>query len=157
MSQTEEDYGTTIVYDSDGFPSVECQITIFLLYSQPRSFQITYEEKLLLDYRYMNANGIIPRFEFGFGLSYTTFAYSGLFISTSSDPSKAATVSFTIANTGSVDGTEIPQLYLTYPPRAGEPEKVLRGFEEVDIAHGQSVTVRMTLSQRDLRLALFWV
>lgn len=105
----------------------------------------------------MDANGIIPRFEFGFGLSYTTFAYSGLLISTSSDPSTAATVSFTVTNTGSVDGTEIPQLYLTYPPRAGEPEKVLRGFEEVDITKGQSITVTMTLNQRDLRSALFWV
>ena len=127
------------------------------LRSQPRSSQITYREKLLLDYRYMTANGIIPRFEFGFGLSYTTFVYSGLFISTSSDPSAAATVSFTISNTGSVDGTEIPQLYLTYPPKAGEPEKVLRGFEEVDVARGRSVTVRMTLNQRDLRSVLFWV
>ncbi len=103
----------------------------------------------------MDANDIIPRFEFGFGLSYTTFAYSDLLISTSSDPSTAATVSFTITNTGSVDGTEIPQLYLTYPPRADEPKKVLREFEEVDIAQGQSVTVKMTLAQRDLRWVLF--
>ncbi len=103
----------------------------------------------------MDANDIIPRFEFGYGLSYTTFSYSDLLISTSSDPSTAATVSFTITNTGSVDGTEIPQLYLTYPPRADEPKKVLRGFEEVDIAQGQSVTVKMTLAQRDLRWVLF--
>ncbi|KAF8349160.1 glycoside hydrolase family 3 protein [Amanita rubescens] len=134
MADAETDYGTRIVYESDGFPT------------------IIYTEKLLLDYRYMDANDIIPRFEFGFGLSYTTFSYSDLLISTSSDPSAAATVSFMITNTGSVVGTEIPQLYLTYPPKANEPKKVLRGFEEVGIAQGQSVTVKMTLTQRDLSI-----
>lgn len=99
----------------------------------------------------MDANDIIPRFEFGFGLSYTTFSYSNLLISTSSNSSATATVSFTVTNTGTVDGTEIPQLYLTFPPRADEPKKVLRGFEEVNVAQGQSVTVTMTLTQRDLR------
>ncbi|KAK2460318.1 hypothetical protein APHAL10511_007707 [Amanita phalloides] len=132
IADSEEDYGTEIVYGVIGFPSIE------------------YKEKLLLDYRYMDSKNIIPRFEFGFGLSYTTFAYSSLSITTSSGSSAVATVSFTITNTGYVDGTEIPQLYLTYPSSAGEPKKVLRGFDDVAIAQGRSVTVRMTLSQRDL-------
>jgi len=96
----------------------------------------------------MDAHNIIPRFEFGFGLSYTTFEYSDLII-TDSGSSKA--VSFKLTNTGSFAGTEIPQLYLGYPTDAGEPPKVLRGFDEVDLAVGASATVTMTLSPRDIR------
>lgn len=96
----------------------------------------------------MDAHNIVPRFEFGFGLSYTTFEYSDLII-TDSGSSKA--VSFKLTNTGSLAGTEIPQLYLGYPTDAGEPPKVLRGFDEVDLAVGASATVTMTLSQRDIR------
>ncbi|KAF8638262.1 hypothetical protein AX17_002284 [Amanita inopinata Kibby_2008] len=132
IADAEKDYGTSIVYNSLGFPT------------------ITYTEKLLLDYRYMDANDISPRFEFGFGLSYTTFDYSNLAITKTLNSSTAATVSFVITNTGSYDGTEIPQLYLTYPASAGEPKKVLRGFEEVDIAKGENKSVSMTLSQREL-------
>ncbi|PFH44702.1 hypothetical protein AMATHDRAFT_167652, partial [Amanita thiersii Skay4041] len=130
----EKDYGTSIVYFSTGFP------------------KLVYSEKLLLDYRYMDANDITPRFEFGFGLSYTSFTYSDLSITTSSDPSSAASVSFTIQNTGNFDGTEIPQLYLTYPANAGEPKKVLRGFDEVDMLKGQSKRVVLNLSLRDLSI-----
>ena len=72
----------------------------------------------------MDANNITPRFEFGFGLSYTTFKYSDLSIASSGDDT---TVTFTVANSGSVDGTEIPQLYLGFPEGAGEPPRVLRG------------------------------
>ena len=92
----------------------------------------------------MDANKIVPHFEFGYGLSYTNFTYSGL----SATPS---TVSFTIKNTGGVDGTEIPQLYLGYPANAGEPPKVLRGFDDISLKAGESKTVTMSLLQRDYR------
>jgi beta-glucosidase len=96
----------------------------------------------------MEANGITPRFEFGFGLSYTTFGYSNLTIT---DFGSSKVVSFKLTNTGSFSGTEIPQLYLGYPTSAGEPPKVLRGFEEVILTSGATSTVQMKLSQRDLR------
>ncbi|EKM83126.1 hypothetical protein AGABI1DRAFT_69320 [Agaricus bisporus var. burnettii JB137-S8] len=131
IADKENDYGTAIVYLSGGFPD------------------INYTEELLLDYRYMDAKNITPRFEFGFGLSYTTFGYSGLSI-TNSGSSKV--ISFKITNTGGVKGTEKPQLYLGYPGGAGEPPKVLRGFDEVDLNVGASSTVRMTLSQRDFSI-----
>ncbi|KAF5349632.1 hypothetical protein D9756_009031 [Leucocoprinus leucothites] len=131
IADNENDYGTTIVYNSAGFPD------------------INYTEKLLLDYRYMDAHNINPRFEFGFGLSYTTFGYSGLSI-TNSGSSKI--VSFKVTNTGSIPGTEIPQLYLGYPSGAGEPPKVLRGFDEVSLAVGASSTVQITLRQRDFSI-----
>ncbi|KAJ6568119.1 glycoside hydrolase family 3 protein [Mycena sp. CBHHK59/15] len=129
-------YGTEIVYDAGGILSL----------GMPT---ITYTEKLLLDYRYMDAHSIAPRFEYGFGLSYTTFGYSDLSI-TSSGTSKI--VSFTVTNTGAVAGTEIPQLYLGYPAAAGEPPKVLRGFDDVPLAAGASQQVAMTVIQREMSI-----
>ncbi|KAG5640449.1 hypothetical protein DXG03_008622 [Asterophora parasitica] len=109
---------------------------------------INYTEKLLLDYRYMDSKNIVPRFEFGFGLSYTTFAYSALSITASGT---SQVIKFAVSNTGSFAGTEIPQVYLAYPESAGEPKKVLRGFEEVILDVGTSSTVTITLSKRDFR------
>lgn len=129
IADSESAYGTSIVYDSLGFPAV------------------SYTEKLLLDYRYMDARNITPRFEFGFGLSYTTFAYSPLGISASGS---SQVITFTVTNTGFVPGTEIPQLYLGYPASAGEPKKVLRGFEEVVLGVSESANVVMTLRSRDM-------
>ncbi|KAF4587087.1 hypothetical protein EYR40_011108 [Pleurotus pulmonarius] len=130
----ETDFGTSIVYDSlTGFP------------------EINYTEKLLLDYRYMDANGITPRFEFGFGLSYTTFVYSGP-LSIVSSASGARAVTFTVANSGDVPGTEIAQLYLGFPAGAGEPKRVLRGFEEVALGVGESRSVTIMLGQRDVSI-----
>ncbi|KAG6812795.1 hypothetical protein H0H92_000427 [Tricholoma furcatifolium] len=132
ISDAESDYATTIVYDSLGFPEID------------------YTEKLLLDYRYMESEGIEPRFEFGFGLSYTTFSYSELSISTSGD---SQVITFTVTNSGYFFGTEKPQLYLGYPSSAGdsEPSKVLRGFEEVVLDVGASSVVNMTIAQREMR------
>lgn len=111
-------------------------------------FQIDFTEKLLIDYRYMEANKIIPRFEFGFGLSYTTFAYSSLSVAASSD---GYAITFTLRNSGDVYGTEKPQLYIGYPANAGEPPKVLRGFEEVDLKVGESKPVTFSINRRDMR------
>ncbi|KAL5479045.1 hypothetical protein ACEPAI_2333 [Sanghuangporus weigelae] len=141
--------------------------------------QIPYEDKLLIDYRHFDANRIEPRFEFGFGLSYTTFEYSNLYISEitsgfasqslrsawkkgeptpSGEGSSAALwlhepayeVTFTIQNTGDAAGTEIPQLYVHHPDSAGEPPRVLKGFSDVLLEPGQSETVTITLSRYDL-------
>ena len=102
----------------------------------------------MLDYKYMESKGIKPRFDFGFGLSYTTFEYSGLEISASGT---GVAVVATIKNAGVVPGTEIPQLYLGFPANAGEPPKVLRGFDEVFLQAGSSSSVTFNLNQRDLR------
>jgi beta-glucosidase len=107
----------------------------------------------------MDAQNITPRFPFGFGLSYTTFAYSALSIVASSSPT-AYVISFTVTNSGRVKGTEIPQLYLGFPQGSGEPKRVLRGFEEVlDVGVGEGRRVEMKLSEREIRcvvsLAIF--
>jgi beta-glucosidase len=96
----------------------------------------------------MDAKNIAPRFEFGYGLSYTTFAYSSLMITPSGT---SQLIKFTVTNTGTFAGTEIPQLYLAYPASAGEPKKVLRGFEEVFLDVYAYETVSMSLSERDMR------
>ncbi|KAJ7059706.1 glycoside hydrolase family 3 protein [Mycena amicta] len=133
IADDEDSYGTTIV-TSPGFPL---------------GFPvINYTERLLLDYRYMGLHNITPRFEFGFGLSYTTFTYSGLSITTSGT---SKTITFTVQNNGTVAGMDKPQLYLGYPAAAGEPSKVLRGFEEVGpLAPGASAQVVMTVNQREM-------
>jgi beta-glucosidase len=97
------------------------------------------------------------------GLSYTTFNYSGLSIETlgnnlapraapnaSSLFDNLARVTVEITNSGSLDGTEIPQLYLG-SPAAGAPNQVLRGFEAVHLAAGESTSVVFNLTRRDLR------
>lgn len=126
---------------------------------------ITYTEGIFIDYRHFDQANIAPRFEFGFGLSYTTFAYSGLTVSGStaggtrqSGPGSAldpwlhtpvVTVSFTIKNNGTVSGNEVPQLYLTLPTSVNAAPKNLKGFDSVFIGAGQSSSVSMTLSRFD--------
>ncbi|KAI0757179.1 beta-glucosidase [Daedaleopsis nitida] len=127
---------------------------------------IPYNEGLFIDYRHFDQASIAPRFEFGFGLSYTTFDYSNLKITGSTsggtrqangpgaalDPwlhDPVVTVTFTLKNNGSVAGAEIPQLY-TSPPASGKSAPFnLKGFDSVFLAPGQSTTVSMTLSRLD--------
>ncbi|KAJ7173243.1 beta-glucosidase [Mycena filopes] len=124
---------------------------------------VPYTEGLFIDYRHFDQAAITPRFEFGFGLSYTTFTYSGLTISGSTaggtrqsgpgsslDPwlhTPVVTVTFTIHNNGTVAGNEVPQLYLTFPAAAKSAPKNLKGFDSVFVGVGQSVTVSMTLNR----------
>lgn len=94
-----------------------------------------------MGYRWYDANNVTPAFEFGLGLSYTTFQYSNLAVSTSS-------VNFTITNTGSRAGAAVPQLYLGFPASAGEPPKQLKGFQKVYLQPGQASRVSLPLNQR---------
>ncbi|KAI0742388.1 glycosyl hydrolase family 3 N terminal domain-containing protein [Daedaleopsis nitida] len=142
--------------------------------------RIDYDEGLLIDYRHFDANNIEPRFPFGFGLSYTTFAYSGVQVRAvhHADRTSAALeaawaqgkaspnvdggstalwlhrpafeVSFEVKNTGKVAGTEIAQLYLHFPAAAGEPPSVLRGFTDVLLKPHASQRVTLALSRYDL-------
>ncbi|KAL0573526.1 hypothetical protein V5O48_008431 [Marasmius crinis-equi] len=129
IADSEDAYGTKIVTGLDGFPTIK------------------YTEGLFIDYRYMDQQGIVPRYEFGYGLSYTTFEYSGLSVSSSGG---LPVIQFTVKNTGAFDGTEKPQLYLGFPSGAGEPAKVLRGFDEVKLAKGASQQVTFSLSQKEI-------
>jgi beta-glucosidase len=118
--------------------------------------QCDYTEGVYVDYRYFDAQNVTPRYEFGFGLSYTTFEYSSLFIESSHSLevgseadiwSIVATVETNITNSGDREGAEVAQLYLGIP---NSPPKQLRGFEKVLLTAGGSGTVRFELTRRDL-------
>ncbi|ROW17623.1 hypothetical protein VPNG_00874 [Cytospora leucostoma] len=128
---------------------------------------ITYTEGNYIDYKYFDKYNVTPRYEFGYGLSYSTFGYSSdLTVSSNATAGYAngtrtiggredlwdvvATVSTTVENTGSVDGAEVAQLYVSFPEAADQPLRSLRGFEKVQIAAGQSATVSFPLRKRDL-------
>ncbi|KAF4543146.1 Beta-d-glucoside glucohydrolase protein [Lasiodiplodia theobromae] len=124
-----------------------------------------FEEGLYIDYRHFDKADIEPRYEFGFGLSYTNFTYSDLLVggSGSSDGPSAtadlyapiATVTATITNSGDVGGAEVAQLYLSLPISTGVdvPVRQLRGFEKIDLAAGESGSVDFIIRRKD---ASYW-
>ena len=109
------------------------------------AFQTTYDEKLEVGYKYYDAEKKPVLYPFGFGLSYTTYAYSGL--SVKPGDGGALTVSFTVKNTGKTAGTEIAQVYTGFPDAAGEPPKRLIGFARVELAPGESKQVTVAVPQ----------
>ncbi|PGH15556.1 hypothetical protein AJ79_02338 [Helicocarpus griseus UAMH5409] len=143
IGKTAEDHGTAIVPGDDSYP-----------------------EGLFIDYRHYDKNEIEPRFEFGFGLSYTTFDYTEL-TATYTDKSpgegspapggptslydEVATVTATITNNGTVTGAEVAQLYIGLPESAPEtPVRQLRGFQKVSLEAGASAPVSFSLRRKDL-------
>ncbi len=111
-------------------------------------FDLTYTEGARVGYKWFDSTGKQPLFPFGFGLSYTTFAYSGLTVN-----DNGRTASFTVKNTGKRAGTEIAQLYVALPVAAKEDYKRLVAFERVSLAPGESKTV--TLTMNPLYLSVF--
>ncbi len=101
-----------------------------------------YREGIFVGYRYYDTAKRAVKYPFGFGLSYTSFAYSGLEL-------KPDGVSFTIKNTGPVEGAEIAQVYIA-APRGGVfcPEKELRGFARVSLAPNEDRRVFVALPER---------
>jgi beta-glucosidase len=101
-------------------------------------------------YRYFEGEPLWP---FGYGLSYTTFEYSGLTLPTASihagDP---LDVSVTVTNTGKLAGDEVVQLYLKFPDVPGAPIRALRGFRRVHLEPGASQKVAFHLERRDLSM-----
>lgn len=117
-----------------------------------------FTENLLIDYRRADALNLPVRYEFGFGLSYTNFTYSGISISNVNTSSIANLlredpiyrVSATVKNTGTLEGAEVSQLYLGFPASAGEPTKVLRGFSKTQLAPGASRVVHFDIRKKDV-------
>ena len=101
-------------------------------------------------YRYFDGTPLYP---FGYGLSYTTFSYSGLVL-----PSAAVTAGeplsaeVTVTNTGKLAGDEVAQLYLSFPDAKGAPLRALRAFDRVHLDPGASQKVRFELKPRDLSM-----
>jgi beta-glucosidase len=111
---------------------------------------VKYKEGVLVGYRWYDAKSLTPAYPFGYGLSYTSFAYKNLKIV----PGKggaAATVSVDVTNTGARTGSAVPQLYLSLPqPKAGvvQPPRELKGYAKVPLAPGQTKTVPLALDDR---------
>ncbi|KAJ7247377.1 glycoside hydrolase family 3 C-terminal domain-containing protein, partial [Mycena haematopus] len=139
--------------------------------------QMTYEEGLHIDYRWFGLKGITPRFEFGFGLSYTTFTYTtaraSAFVTLStraaSEPPSGSSltknmgepavlneeiisVSFRVENAGTVARHEVPQFYLGFPIACDEPPKVLRGFSRLMLERGESKSATISLRRKDVSI-----
>ncbi|KAK8054257.1 beta-glucosidase G [Apiospora saccharicola] len=135
-------------------------------------WQSWFDEKLEIDYRYFDAKNISVRYEFGFGLSYTTFEVADVKVETL-DQAITATpadepiqpggnpalwaplynVTVSVSNTGDVDGATVPQLYVNFPADttpAGTPPQQLRGFEKVLLKAGEKTTVSFELMRRDI-------
>jgi beta-glucosidase len=109
--------------------------------------KVVYNEGVFVGYRGYERKKITPRFPFGFGLSYTSFSYSGLNI----QPEKNGfyKVTFTVKNTGKAAGAEVAQVYVgETSPKLPRPEKELKGFSKVDLRPGESKTVSVLLNSR---------
>lgn len=105
-----------------------------------------YSEGLEMGYRWYDANGRKPTFPFGYGLSYTNFALSDLVVTpTVSDGTTPIRVQFSIRNTGSRPGAEVPQVYLGLPAGSGEPPKRLVAFDKVTLNPGEKKLVQLTI------------
>ncbi|KAJ8058404.1 hypothetical protein OCU04_012593 [Sclerotinia nivalis] len=128
--------------------------------------QSNFTEGIYIDYRAFDLQNITPRYEFGYGLSYTTFLYSNLSVKKIVQsplpefPSGAvkeggmedlwdiiAQVSVQVENSGMMDGAEVAQLYVGVP---GGPVRQLRGFNKIEITPREKVTVGFELTRRDL-------
>lgn len=140
----------------------------------PLAWQADFSEGQLIDYRHYDAQGIEPLYEFGFGLTYTTFAIdeSGTSValvggSVADRPNTASpvqpgghaelwedvvVVKTSVSNTGNRTAHAVPQLYLSFPDSApeGTPVKILRGFEKVLVEAGASADVEFRLQRRDV-------
>lgn len=134
--------------------------------------EIAFTEGNYIDYKYFDAYNKTPRFEFGFGLSYTNFTYSSVVTVTPNTTSLSsayamgqvgvggredlwdtvATFTGSIANSGGLAGADVPQLYVTFPDAANEPVRQLRGFQKIYLEAGSSSDVTFALRRKDLSI-----
>jgi len=112
----------------------------------------------MLDYNIRNGhtymyNKHTPLFPFGYGLSYTTFAYSNLKLDkTTLKTGETLNITFDLQNTGNYDSDEVAQLYVSFPDSKVErPAIALKGFKRVFVPKGQTVKVTIPLRTEDLK------
>jgi beta-glucosidase len=115
--------------------------------------KVHYSEGLLVGYRWYDAKKIAPLFPFGFGLSYTSFSFSDLRMSSSALKQGASTTaSVDVKNTGSVTGAETVQAYVGDPSSAGEPPEQLKGFHKITLKPGQTAEVSIPLGPQSFSI-----
>jgi beta-glucosidase len=160
----------TIAYDEADYARNIVNSTVLHQTTDPDAWSADFEEKGDIDYRYFDSKNMSVAYEFGYGLSYTTFELSDLLTeklvrdaTTVPSPDaeilpggnvelweSLAAVNATVINTGSVFGSTVVQLYLSYPEEAHAPLRSLRGFEKVPLRAGASRNIRFLLTRRDL-------
>jgi beta-glucosidase len=124
--------------------------TFHSYYPQKDDKHVEYSEGIFVGYRGYEKAGNQPLFPFGYGLSYTTFAYSDLKISPASGKSGAAVaVSFKLKNTGAREGAEVAQVYVgdSHAP-VPRPPKELKGFAKVSLRPGETKQISILLDRR---------
>ncbi|AXC11460.1 Beta-glucosidase [Acidisarcina polymorpha] len=112
------------------------------------AFQATYDEGLKVGYKWYDAENKPVLFPFGYGLSYTTYDYTGLTVT----PGQSVEVTFTVANTGGRNGSEVAEVYAALPASADEPPKRLVGFTKVKLQTGEKRTVTVEVDPKYLSI-----
>jgi beta-glucosidase len=111
-------------------------------------FQVTYDEGVKVGYKWYDAEKKAVLFPFGYGLSYTSYAYSNLKVT----PGKKPHVAFTVKNTGRRDGAEVTEVYASLPAAASEPPKRLVVFSKIWLKAGESKEVAVDVNPKYLSI-----
>jgi beta-glucosidase len=113
--------------------------------------EVTYEEGVYVGYRYFNTFNVKPSYEFGYGLSYSTFDVSNLKLSSNTFTNKMS-VTVTVKNTGKVAGKEVVELYLSAPAKSiDKPTSELKAFAKTNLLKpGESQTITLLLTPKQL-------
>lgn len=115
------------------------------LYRKQSTRRVNYNEGIFVGYRGYDRGEVDPLFPFGFGLSYTTFAYSNLSVEVGDN---SVRVSFEVQNTGHCDGAEIAQVYVSdVECSVPRPKRELRGYDKIFLKTGERRRVSITLGQ----------
>ncbi|MGA7909761.1 MAG: glycoside hydrolase family 3 C-terminal domain-containing protein, partial [Candidatus Sulfotelmatobacter sp.] len=118
--------------------------------ASPDAKGVTYSEGIFVGYRGYDKSATKPLFPFGFGLSYTTFAFKNISVSPAQgDLSQPVKVSFDVTNTGPRPGAEVAELYVGDPhARVPRPVKELKGFSRIELKPGETRRVTLSLDRR---------
>ena len=135
------------------FPVAESQLPRPVLDGDPmheeKRFSVNYSEGAAVGYKWFDLKKLTPLFPFGYGLSYTQFAYSNL---TSEFTGGKLHVHFTVANTGKVSGKDVPQVYVQAADGQWEATKRLAGWDKVALDPGQNKQVNVDVDPRLLAM-----
>lgn len=137
------------VQDNPSYASYSDPVPYYFSSPNPPT-EMTYSEGLYLGYRGYDKARTKPLYPFGYGLSYTTYEYSDLKLSTNVlTPGATIKATFTVTNTGNKAGFEVAQLYVQpSKPQVDRPEKELKGFSKVYLKPGESKSVTIALDSR---------
>lgn len=119
-------------------------------YADPSDKKVKYSEGVFVGYRHYDKSNAKPMFPFGYGLSYTTFAYSNLSVSPGSgSANEPVKISFNVTNQGDHEGAEVAELYIgDAHPSVPRPLKELKGFAKIQLKPGESKQVALMLDRR---------